>query len=46
MFIFQGGLLYLAVQLVVRIYQRQQNIIKEKTLRVIEYPNTHNEENN
>jgi len=38
MFPFQGGLVYIAVKSVVRIYQRQQNLRKNRVLQIIEYP--------
>ncbi|XP_001945331.2 E3 ubiquitin-protein ligase MARCH5-like [Acyrthosiphon pisum] len=41
-----GGLVYIAVKGVFRIYQRQHNIIKERTRKVINYPETGTEENN
>jgi len=45
-FLFQGGLVYITVKGVVRIYQKQHNIIKEKTRKVIDYPEIDSEENN
>jgi E3 ubiquitin-protein ligase MARCH5 len=44
-FLFQGGLVYIAVKGVFRIYQRQHNVIKERTRKVIDYPETDAEEN-
>ncbi|NP_001157399.1 membrane-associated ring finger (C3HC4) 5-like [Acyrthosiphon pisum] len=41
-----GGLVYIAVKGVFRIYQRQHSIIKERTRKVIDYPETDTEENN
>ncbi|XP_001944696.1 E3 ubiquitin-protein ligase MARCH5-like [Acyrthosiphon pisum] len=41
-----GGLVYMAVKGVFRIYQRQPNIIKERTRTVIDYHETDTEENN
>ncbi|XP_022179165.1 E3 ubiquitin-protein ligase MARCH5-like [Myzus persicae] len=40
-----GGLVYIAVKGAIRIYQRQQNLIREKTLKVLEYPITDDENN-
>ncbi|XP_022161783.1 E3 ubiquitin-protein ligase MARCH5-like [Myzus persicae] len=40
-----GGLVYIAVKGAIRIYQRQQNLIRKKTLKVIEYPITDDENN-
>jgi len=44
MFLFKGGLVYIAVKGALRIYQRQHNIIKERTRKIMDYPET--EENN
>lgn len=40
---FQGGLVYIAVKGVLRIYQRQHNAIKDKTRKVIDYPDSESE---
>lgn len=37
-FLFQGGLVYIAVKGALRIYQRQHNAIKERTRKVVDYP--------
>ncbi|XP_022179702.1 E3 ubiquitin-protein ligase MARCH5-like [Myzus persicae] len=41
-----GGLVYVAVKGVIRIYQRQHNVIKRRTLKVIHYPESNTDENN
>lgn len=46
MFLFQGGLVYIAVKGVFRIYQKQHNVRKEKTRKVIDYPETDAEDTN
>ncbi|XP_025406760.1 E3 ubiquitin-protein ligase MARCH5-like [Sipha flava] len=40
-----GGLVYIAVKGALRIYQRQHNIIKERTRKVVDYPESDAEEN-
>ena len=44
--LFQGGLVYIAVKGVFRIYQRQHNVRKERTRKIIDYPESETEENN
>ncbi|XP_050532548.1 E3 ubiquitin-protein ligase MARCHF5-like isoform X3 [Daktulosphaira vitifoliae] len=39
-----GGLVYIAVKGVLRIYQRQHNAIKDKTRKVIDYPDSESED--
>lgn len=45
-FLFQGGLVYITVKGVFRIYQKHHNLIKEKTRKIIDYPEIDSEENN
>lgn len=45
LYVFQGGFVYIAVKGVLRIYQRQHNAIKERTRKVIDYPESETEEN-
>jgi len=40
MFVFQGGLVYIAVKGVVRIYQRQQNLRKKRIRKIMDLPTT------
>jgi len=40
-----GGLVYIAVKGALRIYQRQHNAIKERTRKVVDYPDSDTDEN-
>lgn len=44
-FRFQGGLVFIAVKGVLKIYQRQHNSMKERTRKVVDYPDSDFEEN-
>lgn len=44
-FVFQGGLVYISIKGALNIYKKQQNIVKIRSRRIVDYQEPNNGEN-